>query len=164
METGCILAWGCGVASVDVFFSFHLELEPWDSLFRWAPSTCADLSPLEATPPSTHPAEFHVCPHPQGTLSKFTLGQLGSSHGPVNALRVEGGGGRRGWVVGRGTHASTWENKGLGKGISRLPIFPSPASPGIDRIRICSVFAGCSPPIQRFLLSCLKATPNSSAS
>jgi hypothetical protein len=143
METGCILVWG--VVSI-----CRRLLSP--SAPSWSLGThfsagllhSVDLSPLEATPPSTHPAKFHVCPHPQGTLSKFTLGQLGSSHGPVNALRVEGGGGRRGWVVRRGTCASTWGKQGvLGKGFQgspfshvSLPVIDSepefaPFSPGI---------------------------------
>ena len=128
METGCILVWG--VVSI-----CRRLLSP--STPSWSLGThfsagllhSVDLSPLEATPPSTHPAKFHVCPQPQGTLSKFTLGQLGSSHGPVNALRVE---------VGVGDGAGSWEeepvqvpgeNKGSWERDFKAPHFPTSASP-----------------------------------
>lgn len=128
METGCILVWGV-VSICKRLLSPSTPSWSLGTHFSSGLLHSVDLSPLEAAPPSTHPAKFHVCPHPRGTLSKFTLGQLGSSHGPVNALRVEGGGGCRGWVVGRGTRASTWGKQGvLGKDF-KAPHFPTSASP-----------------------------------
>lgn len=62
--------------------------------FSAAPPLFVDLSPLEATllPPTLLSSMF--VPIPREHFPSSRLGQLGSSHGPVNALRVEGGGGR----------------------------------------------------------------------
>lgn len=51
-------------------YFFHLELGPLTHTPAWAQAS-SSLSPLEPPPPT----KFLVCPHPRGTLSKFTLGQ-----------------------------------------------------------------------------------------
>lgn len=126
--------------------------------FSAGPLHFVDLSPLEATPPSTHPAEFHVCPHPQGTLSKFTLGQVSPKSWPSQRTAC----GRWGWTTGLGRGKRNpckylGKTRVSGKGISRLPIFPR-QPPGIDsesEFLFCFSL-GIAPPIQRFLLSCSK--------
>lgn len=116
--------WYGGCQSVDIFLLLPPQAGAFDSLFglgSWSPR----ISPLLRHPPPSYPAKFHVCPHPQGTLSKFTLGQLGLSRGPINLLRVGvGWGGPGGWVMGKRMRAITWGRQGvLGKGFQDSP-FP----------------------------------------
>lgn len=79
-----------GCQSVDIFLLLPPRAGAFDSLFGPGSSEPPDVSPPDGTTPPSYPAKFHVCPHPLGTLSKFTLGQLSSTCGPIDVLRIGG--------------------------------------------------------------------------
>lgn len=107
-----------GCQSVDIFFLLPPQAGAFDSLFGLG-SWSSRISPLLRHPPPSYPAKFHVCLHPQGTLYKFTLGQLRSSRGPINILRVGGGVGWSGQLGDGKKNACNHlgETRGPGKGI-----------------------------------------------
>lgn len=75
-------------------------------------------------PPPSYSEKFHVCPHLQGTLFKFTLGQLGSKRVPIDALHERRWRWARGPVYGeRNTCKYLREtSKVLGKGFRGSPL------------------------------------------
>lgn len=139
METGCILVWG-GCQSVDIFLLLPPPAAAFDSHFCLGCSEPPGLSLPEAPSPPSYPAKFRVCPRPQGTLFKFTLGQLCSKRGLTDVSPEWGWRWARGLGYGEGTRASAWGRQGvLGTAFRSSPPF------GISFPRICSVFAaGCS--------------------
>lgn len=90
-----------GCQSVDIFLLLPPRAGGFDSLFGPGSSEPPDVSPPDGTTPPSYAAKFHVCPHPLGTLSKFTLGQLSSTCGPNDILRIG-----EGVKVGKG--AGSW--------------------------------------------------------
>lgn len=126
METGCILVGGVSIcrhipSPSTSSWSFGLTFRPG---FLELP----DLSAPEA-PPSLYPAKFRVCPHPQGTLCKFTLGQLGSSRSPISVLRVGVEVGEEDGSWGKERVQVPGRDKGSWHRDLRAPHFPSSTSP-----------------------------------
>lgn len=75
-----------GCQSVDIFLLLPPPAAASGSHFCPGCSEPPGLPLREAPSPPPRSAKFHVCPRPQGTLFKFTLGQLCSKRGPVDAL------------------------------------------------------------------------------